>query len=1085
MKFARYLASHRIDEWRTGYVDYRQLKKQIGKAEDELLELDDQKEGGGGVARKPQIPRRQTTDSIQEPVHEAEDYRAHEMDLERGDGAADSDDADDERVTSPVPMSKSPDTYDHALEGSSVPKDENVKTTALERPSSLRRLSGLSASSREHSDETTKSGTKLVPKPGVSRKSSRPRLRSNADLFKPSFNRIKSSDERQTLRKWRFGLSPEDSIDTVIERVPPQSKKFFKLVDKELVKVSSFWEDRMDQALKRYDELSHQWKELSDHKKEYQASQNAELHAPKALKSVLPKHAHLIPGSGLVRRTFARAKSPEPASPGEANEADHPDIQQKAAKMAREDSNAKATAAALRHGRPEEYTHARSKLKLATFEYYRYLGMLKSYRVLNRTGFAKGVKKFEKVTSIPCGQQYKPKIEDSDFVSSPDLDELIRKTEDAFASVFEHGNRKKALERLRDFGKKQHHHFAAWRSGLLMGASIPLMVEGLVISWRSRTREEIPYWGALLQLFGACYLPVFFALAFFLNLATWHRGRINYVLIFELDVRNKLDYHQFLEIPATLLFVLSLFFWAAFSNFWPDHISPSSYPLAWLVFTLVVLLCPLNVFYASSRWWMARSMARVFSSGIVAVRFRDFFLGDELNSIYYSIYNLGFLYCTYSHGWPNDVQSICSTNKTWTTAVLASLPPFFRLGQSIRRYIDSDGLTLHLLNAGKYSATIVYFFFYFNWRIDMTRSGSSDDWRFALFIVFAALNSVYVAAWDILLDWSLGKRNPKHPFLRAELGYFKDNWWLYYVFSVVNVILRFSWVIYLAPHPSASVQSYIIALIEASRRIMWNTFRVEAEHVGNKDGYRVTRDVSLPYVTASSPEASGQTSPGVGPEDEDDPSLPINKRIFAALHRTHVSILKNLEPVIDAIVVRTGWFREGWSKRRIGKKDKYDEGEDAPGDGDTLDDREGGGSSQSQGENRGDRPRKGSESLTANKQQQRAMRRRRKRRNTLTDAGESTSSDDILSSDERKDVTPIGDDDVEERDFEDEDEKREGRELDPKPRKSMRHLSSDEEDDDEDAGESGVKDPHKDTADEEMKEEMRDADRMRTFFPEA
>lgn len=140
-----------------------------------------------------------------------------------------------------------------------------------------------------------------------------------------------------------------------------------------------------------------------------------------------------------------------------------------------------------------------SSLFLA-FEFYRYLGMLKSYRVLNRTGFAKvryfvtvaltradpvaiqAVKKFEKVTSIPCGIQYKPKIENTDFVSSPDLDELIRKTEDAFATVFEHGNRKKALERLRDFGRKQDHHFASWRAGLLMGAAIPLMIEGLVIS---------------------------------------------------------------------------------------------------------------------------------------------------------------------------------------------------------------------------------------------------------------------------------------------------------------------------------------------------------------------------------------------------------------------------------------------------------------------------------------------------------------------------------------------------------------------------------------------------------------------------
>ncbi|RZA10222.1 MAG: hypothetical protein EOP10_35150, partial [Proteobacteria bacterium] len=42
---------------------------------------------------------------------------------------------------------------------------------------------------------------------------------------------------------------------------------------------------------------------------------------------------------------------------------------------------------------------------------------------------------------------------------------------------------------------------------------------------------------------------------------------------------------------------------------------------------------------------------------------------------------------------------------------------------------------------------IIYFFFYFNWRIDLTRSGTSDDWRFALFIVFASINSIYVASW--------------------------------------------------------------------------------------------------------------------------------------------------------------------------------------------------------------------------------------------------------------------------------------------------------------------------------------------------
>ncbi|GAA6010693.1 hypothetical protein JCM11491_002899 [Sporobolomyces phaffii] len=1098
MKFARYLASHRIDEWRNGYVDYRQLKKQIGRAEDELLEMDDAGTGESDAVRKPKPSRRPTTESavsISAPVHAVEDYRAHEMDLERGEGAEDSDDADDERVGTPAPLSKSPDVYEHGQHSPPPAATDDDQDSVLKRPSTPRRLSGLSASSREHSDETTKSGTNLVQKPSIDRKASKPRLpRPNGDLYKPGMERMRSHEETPTLRKWRFGLTQKDTLEQVIDRIPPQSKKFFKLADKELAKVESFWEDRMEQAKARFEELGQQWQELSNHRQEYQASQSVELHAPKVLKSVLPKHAHFIPGSNLVRRTFARSRTPDVPSKPDSDDNANSDDPKQSAEMSRDDSTAKQKAA-LRHGRPEEYTQARSKLKLATFEYYRYLGMLKSYRVLNRTGFAKGVKKFEKVTSIPCGVQYKPKIEESDFVSSPDLDDLIRKTEDAFASVFEHGNRKKALERLRDFGKKQNHHFAAWRAGMLMGAGLPLMIQGLVISWQPRTRIEIGYWGALLQLFGACYLPIFFTLAFFLNLSTWHHGRINYVLIFELDVRNKLDYHQFLEIPAFFFFVLSVFFWAAFSNFWPNHISPSSYPLAWIVLTLTLLLCPLNLFYASARWWMARSMARVFSSGIVAVRFRDFFLGDELNSIYYSIYNLGFLYCTYNKGWPNDVQSICSTNKTWTTAVLASLPPFFRLGQSIRRYIDSDGLTLHLLNAGKYSATIIYFFFYFDWRIDLTRSGSSDDRRFALFIIFATINSVYVSSWDILLDWSLGKRNAKHPWLRPELGYFKDNWWLYYVFSVVNVILRFSWVLYLAPHPSPAVQSYIIALVEASRRIMWNTFRVEAEHIGNRDGYRVTRDVSLPYVTATSPEVSDQLP--LSAQDEDDASLPLNKRVFAALHRTHTSIVKNLEPVIDGVVEHTGWFRERWARARTGKNDASDDEDDAAGGGgdddddDVEDQLEDAVEEQPKG-----KPRKGADPSTQGAASPKKLahlraRRRRKRRSTLGSAdGESPSSEEVVSADDER----INEEDEgEEGKGSIDQEKTDGDEgtdlgvqklgLQRSPlRRSMRHLSSDEEEDDEgDEGQAGVKDPHKETGDEELKQEMEDADRMRNF----
>lgn len=49
--------------------------------------------------------------------------------------------------------------------------------------------------------------------------------------------------------------------------------------------------------------------------------------------------------------------------------------------------------------------------------------------------------------------------------------------------------------------------------------------------FKASTRSEIPYWPALLQLFAACFIPVFFCLAFFLNLATWSKARIKCVLL--------------------------------------------------------------------------------------------------------------------------------------------------------------------------------------------------------------------------------------------------------------------------------------------------------------------------------------------------------------------------------------------------------------------------------------------------------------------------------------------------------------------------------------------------------------------------
>lgn len=84
------------------------------------------------------------------------------------------------------------------------------------------------------------------------------------------------------------------------------------------------------------------------------------------------------------------------------------------------------------------------------------------------------------------------------------------------------------------------------------------------------------------------------------------------------------------------------------------------------------------------------NQARVTTAGLLRVEFRDFFLGDQLTSVYYALYNIGFLVCVYHRNW-EGVPPACSTNETWASPILAALPNFWRFGQSLRRFVDSDG----------------------------------------------------------------------------------------------------------------------------------------------------------------------------------------------------------------------------------------------------------------------------------------------------------------------------------------------------------------------------------------------------------
>lgn len=146
-----------------------------------------------------------------------------------------------------------------------------------------------------------------------------------------------------------------------------------------------------------------------------------------------------------------------------------------------------------------------------------------------------------------------------------------------------------------------------------------------------------------------------------------------------------------------------------------------------------------------------------------------------------------------------------------------------------------------------------------------------------LFIFFATVAAVYSGFWDVIMDWSLLQSRPEYypkkkgqhawPGLRAVLSL--PSPYYYYAAIVLDVILRFNWVFYVAfTHSTqhSSIASFLISVSEITRRGMWTIFRVENEHAANVSRFKASRDVPLPYALGVGGAASTVSGSLVQPE---------------------------------------------------------------------------------------------------------------------------------------------------------------------------------------------------------------------------
>nr|XP_043614559.1 phosphate transporter PHO1 homolog 3-like [Erigeron canadensis] len=500
-----------------------------------------------------------------------------------------------------------------------------------------------------------------------------------------------------------------------------------------------------------------------------------------------------------------------------------------------------------------ELKAAQQKLKRAFIEFHEKLRFLKNYNFLNQFAFSKIMKKYDKITSRNAADTYLEMVEGSYLSQSDEVAKLIARVEATFIKHFSNQNRDQGMNILRPKAKREKHR-VTFLVGCFFGCSLALIV-AIILSIHTRdflkSEEQIQYMNTIFPLYSMFGFFVLHMLMYAGNVYYWTRYRVNYSFIFGCKPGTELRFKEVLLISSSL----SVLILAAILTNLEMDLDPNTQtyktitellPLGLVTAVLLIAICPFNIFYRSTRYFLMACLWRCICAPLYMVTLPDFFLADQFTSQVQLLRSLEFYVCYY--GWGDfkkrDAQT-CSDSSIYKTIsiFIAVIPYWIRFLQCVRRYYEGSDST-QALNGLKYFSTIIAV---------VSRTVYDQRKGTTLKIIAASTSgiaTIFSTYWDLIMDWGLLNRSSENPWLRDKL--ILPNRSIYFIAMIVNVILRLAWMQTVLDFTEASflhrnALTAIIASLEIIRRGIWNFFRLENEHLNNVGKFRAVKTVPLPF----------------------------------------------------------------------------------------------------------------------------------------------------------------------------------------------------------------------------------------------
>ncbi|XAR55870.1 hypothetical protein NMG60_11036101 [Bertholletia excelsa] len=493
--------------------------------------------------------------------------------------------------------------------------------------------------------------------------------------------------------------------------------------------------------------------------------------------------------------------------------------------------------------------HAEKMIRGAFIELYKGVDYLQTYRNLNMLAFARILKKFDKVTNKEVFPIYLKVVESSYFNSSDKVMKLADEVEEIFVKHFAGDNRRKAMKYLKPTQRKDSHSITFF-TGLLTGCFIALFSGYVIMAHLAglyRPHYDTIYMETVypvLSMFSLLFLHFFL---YGCNIFAWRKTRINYSFILELAPMKELKYRDvFLICTASMTAVMgALFVHLSLVAKGHSYAHVQAIPALLLLAFLLLLFCPFNIFYKSSRYRFLCVIRNIIFSPLYKVVMLDFFMADQLCSQVPMLRNIEYIACYYITGsYKTQDYGYCMRTKNYRDLAYAVsfLPYYWRAMQCARRWFD-EGHTSHLVNLGKYvsamlaaGAKVVY------------ENERSTGWL-CLLVVMSSGATVYQLYWDFVKDWGLLQFDSKNPWLRDELMLRQK--FIYFFSMGLNLVLRLAWLQTVLHSSFGSVDYRVtglfLAALEVVRRGQWNFYRLENEHLNNAGNFRAVETVPLPF----------------------------------------------------------------------------------------------------------------------------------------------------------------------------------------------------------------------------------------------